>query len=133
MELANVPKIRPTHLFRQHDVNGTLQVQHITEEKKIADIFTNPLDKAAFVTHRQKINGDVYEDTRLCASQPFWCSLLAASAVQSNVSTIYLVKAIMCITLTNFTDLFELGRIECYKYLKNSLVALYNKFRKSIF
>jgi hypothetical protein len=65
VEMTNAPKMRPRtkhlnikyHFFRQYVQRGILQVEHINGEDQSADIFTKPLDYAAFIRHRQSIMG----------------------------------------------------------------------------
>ena len=65
LELAKVPKMRPRtkhinikyHHFRDHIQRGTIQVEHVSTEQQIADIFTKPLPAALFLKHRQVIMG----------------------------------------------------------------------------
>ena len=65
LELAREPKYRPRtkhiaikyHHFREHVKNKTIRVVAIDTKEQIADIFTKPLDKAAFEHLRYKLMG----------------------------------------------------------------------------
>ena len=37
------------HFIREHVMNGTVELHFVPSEKKIADIFTKPLDESTFI------------------------------------------------------------------------------------
>ena len=65
VELANVPKMRPRtkhintkyHHFRQHVFEKQIEVQQISTEDQIADIFTKYLPVATFRKFRKLLLG----------------------------------------------------------------------------
>ena len=65
LELAKVPKMRPRtkhinikyHHFRAHVQCGTVEVQHVSTESQIADIFTKPLSPPLFEKHQKSNMG----------------------------------------------------------------------------
>ena len=65
IELAKNPKLRPRtkHLsvrlfhFRQHVLNGDITIEYINTKEQIADLFTKPLAREAFIYLRSKFMG----------------------------------------------------------------------------
>jgi hypothetical protein len=44
------------HFLRDHQQRGDIDIYHISIEKKLADIFTKPLDKKGFCRLRSELN-----------------------------------------------------------------------------
>ena len=65
LELANLPKLRPRtkhialkyHHFREHVRTGKIRINAIDTREQLADIFTKPLPRDAFIYLRHKLCG----------------------------------------------------------------------------
>jgi hypothetical protein len=65
VELCNVPKLRPRtkhintkyHHFRKYIFDKQIQVQHVSTQEQIADIFTKNLPESTFIKFRDQLLG----------------------------------------------------------------------------
>ena len=65
LELANTPKLQPRtkhlavqlHHFRQYVLDGSISVEKVDTKHQLADIFTKPLPRDAFLYLRRRIIG----------------------------------------------------------------------------
>jgi hypothetical protein len=44
------------HLLRDHDAKGDIALRHVSTERRLADIFTKPLDEQRFYALKSELN-----------------------------------------------------------------------------
>ena len=44
------------HFLRDHEAKGDIALRHVSTEKQLADIFTEPLDESRFCALRSELN-----------------------------------------------------------------------------